>query len=63
MKFKVSFPLTKMMSPISYIVSDASRSESKEEAALWHYNNSRSHDGLRPLDELPYGTTFTPIEE
>lgn len=63
MKFKVSFPNTKMMSPVSYIVSDDSRSESKEEAALWHYNNSRSHDGLRPLDELPLGTTFTPIEE
>lgn len=63
MKFKVSFPITRDMSPISYIVSDSSRSESKEETALWYYNNSRSHDGLPPLSKLPAGTTFTPLHK
>lgn len=32
--------------------------ESKEEEALWHYNNSRDHDGLKPLTQLPKGTRF-----
>ena len=37
--------------------------ESKEEEALWYFNKCREHDGLRPLNLLPFGTTFTAIEE
>jgi hypothetical protein len=62
MKYKVTFPITVQMSPISYTVSDKPM-ESKEEEALWHYNRSRDHDGLSPLTRLPAGTTFTPIPE
>ena len=56
-KYKALLPLTAMMSPIVYIVSDKSM-ESKEEEALWHYNKSREHDGLPPLERLPRGTKF-----
>lgn len=62
MKYQAKFPITRDMSPNSYTVSDKAM-ESKEEEALWHYNNSREHDGLPPLSELPDGTTFTPINE
>lgn len=63
MKYIAKFPITAYMSPISYVVTDDSHSESKEENALWHYNKSREHDGLRPLEHLPRGTTFTRMEE
>ena len=63
MKYKVFFPVTKNMSPIDYVVKD-SLMQTKEEDALWHYNKSREHDGLPPLesvDDLPRGTRFEPI--
>jgi hypothetical protein len=60
MKYKAKFPLTMNMSPISYVVEDKTM-ESKEEEALWHYNKSREHDGLPPLERLPKGTTFEAI--
>lgn len=63
MKFKVSFPLTSDMSPISYLVRESASGMSKEEDALWHYNRSRDHDGLSPLNRLPRGTKFEPIFE
>lgn len=50
------------MSPIDYLVKSTPM-ESKEENALWHYNRSREHDGLAPLDELPKGVRFVPIHE
>lgn len=53
--------MTANLGPFSITVSDSSRSETKEENALWHYNNSRAHDGLPPLSNLPAGTTFTPL--
>lgn len=53
--YKVSFPITSQMSPISYEVTGSSV-ETPMEEALWHYNHSRAHDGLRPLDEVPEGT-------
>ena len=49
------------MSPIDYVVSDKGM-ETKEEEALWSYNRSRAHDGLRPLTELPSGVRFVPIQ-
>ena len=63
MKFRVYFPVTNDMSPIDYIVKDGSMT-TKEEDALWHYNKSREHDGLRPIDcvnDLPKGTKFVPV--
>ena len=62
MKYKAIFPVTRDMSPIDYVVNNK-YTETKEEEALWHYNHSRAHDGLRPLDELPSGVKFEPIEE
>jgi len=60
MKWRAYFPVTYNMSPIDYVVSDKPM-ESKEEEALWHYNKSREHDGLKPLAELPYGVEFRPL--
>lgn len=57
MQYKASFPITQDQSPISYVVSETAM-ETKEQQALWHYNKSRDHDGLPPLDELPEGVTF-----
>lgn len=62
MDYTAKFPVTYDMSPISYTVR-ASSMETKEENALWHYNRSREHDGLPPLEELPSGVVFIPIEE
>ena len=62
MKYKVSFPVTEQMSPISYTVGETPM-ETKEEQALWHYNHSRAHDYLKPLTKLPQGTKFEPIYE
>lgn len=60
MNFKVYFPITDDMSPITYNVSDT-RWMSKEEDALWHYNDSRDHDHLAPLQQLPKGVEFIPV--
>jgi hypothetical protein len=59
-RYKVTFPVTKNMSPISYTVTDKPM-ETKEEEALWHYNRSREHDGLYPLRRLPVGVKFEEI--
>lgn len=50
-------PMTDHMSPIDYVVSETTM-ETKEENALWYYNNSRGHDGLPPIESLPRGTRF-----
>jgi hypothetical protein len=62
MKYYVHFPPTNQMSVIDYVVTESTM-ETKEEAALWHYNRSRNHDGLPPLSELPKGVTFTERHE
>ena len=59
-KFNAKFPISQYMSPISYIVIPTAM-ETKEEQALWNYNNSRNHDGLAPLRKLPNGVVFTEI--
>ena len=59
--YKVNFPVTKNMGSYSTIATETSM-ETKEENALWDYNSARAHDGLQPLHELPYGTTFERIE-
>lgn len=62
MKYLVKIPITHDMGPNS-IIATPSYLESVEENALWHYNSARAHDGLKPLDELPEGTTIKLIEE
>lgn len=57
MTYTARFPITHDMSPITYTVSETAM-ETKEENALWHYNRSREHDCLPPLDELPEGVVF-----
>lgn len=60
MKYTAKFPITRNMSPISYVVNN-SPMETKEEMALWYYNKSREHDGLNPLKSLPNGVKFEKI--
>lgn len=55
MKVKVFVPNTKYMSAWDVIVSDKPM-ESWQEEALWHYNKSREHDGLPPINRFPNGT-------
>ena len=62
MKYKVTIPITPAMPMAVYVVSDKTM-ETKEEEALWHYNKSREHDGLLPVQCLPQGTTFRAIPE
>lgn len=57
MKVKVFVPNTKDMSAWDIIVSDKPM-ESWQEEALWHYNKSRDHDGLPPINWLPTGTEY-----
>jgi hypothetical protein len=59
-KYTCKVPTTRLMSSFS-TVCEANSQETKEENALWDYNNARAHDGLPPLEKLPAGTTFTPI--
>lgn len=35
--------------------------ETPAQAALWHYNRARSHDGLAPVKRMPKGTTYRPL--
>jgi len=36
--------------------------ETKEENALWNYNSSRAHDGLKPKSKLPKGFIFQKVK-
>lgn len=62
MKYKVTFPTTTKNGVYSIVAVETSM-ETKEENALWHYNNALAHDGIRSVDELPKGTRFEPIHE
>jgi len=57
-KFKALFPFTHSMGNVPPVIVSDGTMQTKEEEALWHYNKSREHDGLEPLDELPEGTVF-----
>ena len=60
MTYIVSFPATRFMSPIQFVVSDKPFETWREEA-LWHYNHARAHDGLPPVEDLPVGTRHVPL--
>ena len=62
MKYRVYFPLTRDMSRVDYVITPTNM-QTKEEQALWYYNNSRDHDGLPPLRKLPNGTRFEREEQ
>ena len=59
---KYTIPTTKYMSSC-VIIGTSSSIETAEENALWFYNDSRGHDGLPPLNQLPKGTKSEPIIE
>lgn len=61
MKYKVSFPFIPDMGSIGSMVVKASPMETKEENTLWHLNNMREHDCLKPLKQLPKKTRFEVI--
>jgi hypothetical protein len=63
MKYIAKFPYTDAIGTLEPITVSDKPMESKEEEALWYYNRSREHDGLAPITVLPFGTTFTAIEE
>lgn len=54
-RYEFKFPVTRDMSPIT-IVGVENGSETASENAMWHYNDARAHDGLRPVQWLPRGT-------
>lgn len=55
--YLVRFPVTEKMGPCKLVASETMY-ETKEQCALWHYNNMLEHDGIAPISELPEGTTF-----
>jgi hypothetical protein len=61
MKYRVTFPFIPSMGSVLPIIASSSSMETKEDNALWDLNNSREHDGLKPLLCLPKGTRFEPI--
>jgi hypothetical protein len=44
------------------IVARSTPMETKVQCALRDYNNQREREGLRPLNRMPKGTTYTVIE-
>lgn len=62
MKYVAKIPFIEDMGTISPLVVSDSFGETKEENALWHINSMRKHDGLEPLEQLPYGVKFTKIK-
>lgn len=61
MKYKCIIPITADLGP-TILTCTEGLMESKEDNALWHYNQARAHDGNPPLDELPRGTQFEPLD-
>lgn len=61
MKYKCIVPITSTLGP-TILTCTEGLMESKEDNALWQYNKAREHDGNPPLDELPKGTTFEPLD-
>ena len=59
--YDVSVPHTSDMGSYSIRVSTSSI-ETKEQAALWHYNSARDHDGLEPAYRMPAGTIYKKVE-
>lgn len=59
--YKVHIPTTRHLGAYDTIATETTM-ESKEENALWDYNNVRAHDGLKPVQALPDGTTFARID-
>lgn len=57
-KYKVIFPFVDDMGSIHPIIVTPSCMETSREQALWHLNNMREHDCLKPLNRLPIGTKF-----
>ena len=56
--YKVYVPPTDDMGSYTTIVANT-QWETKEQQALWDYNNAREHDGLEPLSRMPRGTKYT----
>jgi hypothetical protein len=61
--FKVTVPFVDDMGSISPFVVMQTLSESKAQAALWHINKMRDHDGLPQLSRMPNGTTYTRVTD
>ena len=62
MQIEYTFPNTKDMSQCQ-IIGTSSSMESAKENALWEYNSMRAHDGLKPINFMPRGTTAKIIKK
>ncbi|MCK9542078.1 MAG: hypothetical protein M0R03_08620 [Novosphingobium sp.] len=60
MKYKVIVPPTMEQGSYSTIA-EKGFLETMRQNALWHYNSARDHDGQKPLNRMPKGTQYIPI--
>ena len=62
-QYKVIFPFIPDMGTICDLIVTPSQIETSREQALWHLNNTRAHDGLKPLRRLPNGVKFERVKK
>lgn len=62
-KFRVVVPMVDDMGSITPFIVTPSAYETKAQAALWHINKMRDHDGLPHLARMPNGTKYERIKE
>lgn len=62
MTYTFYFPTTEVNSAFRLSNVRHLLSESAYDFALWHYNNSLSHDGFPPVTTLPKGTTVKDMD-
>lgn len=60
-QYQLTVPPTLEMGSYSTIMTEGPE-ETKAKTALWIYNNARVHDGLSPLNRMPKGTKYIPID-
>lgn len=56
--FRVIVPFVDDMGSVSPFVVRETPSETRAQAALWHINSMRAHDGLPALTRMPNGTKY-----
>jgi hypothetical protein len=61
--YKVIVPFVDDMGSVSPFIVSESAHETRAQAALWHINSMRDHDGLPHLSRMPNGTRYERVTQ